>query len=313
MRAVEQPNGKTFFQYIAPDETILASRKDMMHHIKNPPQKQSSKTELSSTKLGNIKVKQFRKKIPMRKKLVSNQVIVTKATTMTRRAFINDKNQCNFHVSSKSFRYEPVIYVPKIKDMLADQDDYDEDYSNFSVEVNDLIDMSNIPNNIKDIEKELVERQLDYESKLSSSEDEDEKEESLIIPSTTSGRTLRKRNSRLVYEEPPLEEEIDNKFYKDLRQQVKAGSVDRNSGKGTPTPLLTVEESKVESAGENEDLEDENEEDYMSDSWEAELFSLKRNPRDKMRFQDEDNEILNDWFAKNPYPDKKEQFEISKI
>ena len=313
MRAVEQPNGKTFFQYIAPDETILASRKDMMHHIKNPPQKQSSKTELSSTKLANIKVKQFRKKIPMRKKLVSNQVIVTKATTMTRRAFINDKNQCNFHVSSKSFRYEPVIYVPKIKDMLADQDDYDEDYSNFSVEVNDLIDMSNIPNNIKDIEKELVERQLDYESKLSSSEDEDEKEESLIIPSTTSGRTLRKRNSRLVYEEPPLEEEIDNKFYKDLRQQVKAGSVDRNSGKGTPTPLLTVEESKVESAGENEDLEDENEEDYMSDSWEAELFSLKRNPRDKMRFQDEDNEILNDWFAKNPYPDKKEQFEISKI
>ena len=121
---------------------------------------------------------------------------------------------------------------------------------------------------------------------------EDEKEESLIIPSTTSGRTLRKRNSRLVYEEPPLEEEIDNKFYKDLRQQVKAGSVDRNSGKGTPTPLLTVEESKVESAGENEDLEDENEEDYMSDSWEAELFSLKRNPRDKMRFQDEDNDHL---------------------
>merc|ERR1719150_2665935 len=55
------------------------------------------------------------------------------------------------------------------------------------------------------------------------------------------------------------------------------------------------------------------EEDYMSDSWEAELFSLKRNPREKLRFQDEDISLLNSWFSRNPYPDKQEQSDIGKI
>merc|ERR1712029_592850 len=64
---------------------------------------------------------------------------------------------------------------------------------------------------------------------------------------------------------------------------------------------------------EKEVIEEEEEEDYMSDSWETELFSLKTNPRDKMRFQDEDNEILNEWFATNPYPDKQEQNDLCKI
>jgi len=128
---------------------------------------------------------------------------------------------------------------------------------------------------------------------------------------------MRKRTARMVYEEPPLEDELDSKFFKSLRQQVKDGSVERIPVNGVATPTTTTENTNTGSVCNHEEEEEKEkeleEEDYMSDSWEAELFSLKRNPREKLRFQEEDNAILSEWFCRNPYPDKQEQSDIGKI
>merc|ERR1712131_267938 len=144
-----------------------------------------------------------------------------------------------------------------------------------SVDVEDISEDSfSCQNNMKDILKELRERQHDYESKLSSSEDEDEPEDYHLM---TAGRTLRKRNTRLIYEEPPLEDELDKKFFRDLRQ-AKSSSVERITEK---EPEITENIKEVDEPTKDEEkevIEEEEEEDYMSDSWETELFSLKTNP-----------------------------------
>ena len=310
MRAVEEPTGRTSFEYLSPDGTIFQSRREMVQSIKKPSTKK--KRPVLKKRSDVISTNHLKRKMPIKKKLVTNQVIVTKATNRQRKLFMKDNKK---KVQSDSFRYEPVIFVPKIINILDDSDysDYDEERENFSIEVDNLLDIKNLPTTIESIKSELTARQLDYESKLSSSEDEEDEEGDAIQTSTPGGRSLRKRNARLVYEEPPLEEELDIKFFRDLKQQAKSSSVERSTGKVTPLTSNSVEPTETESICDDELSEVENDEDYFSDSWEAELFSLKRNPREKMRFQDDDNEILNDWFENNPYPDKKEQTDISKI
>ena len=101
-----------------------------------------------------------------------------------------------------------------------------------------------------DIVKELMERQKDYEAKFSSSEEEAEDVEE---ESVSSRRTLRKRNVRLVYEEPPLEDELDFRFFKDLKQEVKASSIERSSMSDSGK----AEESQDESIPESVESEDD--------------------------------------------------------
>lgn len=286
MRAVEDHTGRTSFQYLSADGRIFHSRRELVHHHKRR----------RHSEIKREKIKQLRKKMPKRKKLVTNQVIVTKATNKQRKQFMS-KNKKN---KSETFRFEPVIFVPKLNDMLVEP--ADKDCNTFSVDVDELKNLDDLKNNVEAIMKELKDRQVDYDSKLSSSEDETEED-------TTPLRKLRKRTSRMVYEEPPLEDELDNKFFKDLKQQGKASSIERMSVNGNVTSTTTTETGKTD----EEDLEEEEGEEYLSDSWEAELFALKRNPRDKMRFQDEDTAILNDWFYRNPYPNKKEQSDLSRI
>ena len=304
MRAVEQPNGNTFFQFLAPDETVLHSKKELKLHLRKPASPAKYKTREVSNKYKHLK-----KKMPKRKKLVSNQVIVTKATSISRKQFLSDNKRFCKSLRVKNFHVEPVVLIPKLKDIIADFDFDSGDYQRTSVDVEDISEDLFSQNNMKDILKELRDRQHDYESKLSSSEDEDEPEDYHLM---TAGRTLRKRNTRLIYEEPPLEDELDKKFFRDLRQ-AKSSSVERITEKEPEITENIKEVDEPTKEEEKEVIEEEEEEDYMSDSWETELFSLKTNPRDKMRFQDEDNEILNEWFATNPYPDKQEQNDLCKI
>ena len=114
-------------------------------------------------------------------------------------------------VDSQTFRYEPTVFVPKLKNILPYPEDYDSQDVKLSVNIGDTKDIDDIPNNLHDILKEMILRQRDYESKFSSSEEEDEVDEEPV----NSRRTLRKRNVRLVYEEPPLEDELDFRFFKD--------------------------------------------------------------------------------------------------
>ena len=309
MRAVETPSGKTFFQYKAPDETVVHTRREMKYFDKKPasPKQKKAKSTLSEAKQKLIeRMENIRKKLPKKKKLVTNQVIVTKATNKLRTEFLSEKKNRKNGIGSRSFRSEPTILIPNLKHLIPDPEDLVEESEEFSINFSDLKEIDHLPNNTKAIKRELRERQKDYESKVSSSEDEDDPEPE---PQVSQGRSLRKRNARLVYEEPPLEDELDLNFYKNLR--TVAGSVEKNSGKSTPAQAEASQE--VSTAEEESDEEDVNDEDYLTDSWESELFSLKKNPRDSKRFQDEDTDILNDWFNSNPYPDKQDQIDLSKI
>ena len=124
MRAVEQPSGRTFFQYLAPDQSIMQSRKEMLQYIKNPP----SKTEKSSSLKASVsKKKKLRKTMPKKKKLVTNQVIVTKSTNEIRQTFLTKNKRVFKKINKHSFRYEPVIFVPNLKDILNQELSSDEE------------------------------------------------------------------------------------------------------------------------------------------------------------------------------------------
>ena len=296
MRAVEDTNGKLSLQYLSPGGKVLESRKEMKGQIKVDKQEQEKREKARNHNLN------VARKMPKKKKLVTNQVLVSKTVIKTRKLLKKDRHYSRL-IDSETFRYEPTVCVPKLKNILPDPEDTQDD--KLSVNIGDFKDIGDMPNNLDVILKEMIDRQRDYESKFSSSEEEDEVDEEPV----NSRRTLRKRNVRLVYEEPPLEDELDFKFFKDFKQQVKAASVERNSVSDSGKAEESQDESIPESVESEEDIDD----DYISDSWETELFALKRNPRDKMRFQEEDNEILNEWFQKSPYPERKEMADIGKI
>ena len=298
MRAIEDTNGKLSLQYLSPGGKILESRKEMKSQIK------VDKLELEKRNKARVYNLNVARRMPKKKKLVTNQVLVSKTVIKTRKLLKKDRHYSRM-IDSQTFRYEPTVVVPKLKNILPDPEEYNSQDVNISADIGDIQDIRDIPNNLNDILKEMIDRQRDYESKFSSSEEEDKVEEE----PANSRRTLRKRNARLVYEEPPLEDELDFNFFKDLKQPVKAASVERNSISDSGKAEESQDESIPESVESEEDIDD----DYISDSWETELFALKRNPRDKMRFQEEDNEILNDWFQKSPYPERKEMADIGKI
>ena len=97
IRAMEQPSGKTVYQYLSPENTLFHSRKEILQLMKRSSHLFSQteinkvgleykrKESLETKKWVDLKVKQFRKKVPKRKKLVTSQVIVTNATKLARK------------------------------------------------------------------------------------------------------------------------------------------------------------------------------------------------------------------------------------
>ena len=77
--------------------------------------------------------------------MVTNQVIVTKATSTQRNQFLS-RNRKN---KSDTFRYEPVICVPKLNDMLIEPEDDNREYQYFSVDIDELKDMTKVKNNVE--------------------------------------------------------------------------------------------------------------------------------------------------------------------
>merc|ERR1712130_973348 len=92
IRAMEHPSGKMVYQYLSPEETVFNSRKDILVHMKKSSHLFSQsdinkvgyeykrKETVETKKWVDLKVKQFRKKVPKRKNLVTNQVIVKNPT-----------------------------------------------------------------------------------------------------------------------------------------------------------------------------------------------------------------------------------------
>ena len=76
MRAVEEPTGRTFFEYLSPDGTIFQSRREMALSIKKPSTKK--KRPVLKKRSDVISTNHLKRKMPIKKKLVTNKVIVTK-------------------------------------------------------------------------------------------------------------------------------------------------------------------------------------------------------------------------------------------
>merc|ERR1711981_651196 len=97
-----------------------------------------------------------------------------------------------------------------------------------------------LANNIDDLKEELRERQLDFESKLSDAEEEVESGPSTPV------RSLRHK-TRLIYEEAPLEDEIDKKVYQQMIQASKENAV-----KAATTKADVSKENAIKAAAESD-------------------------------------------------------------
>ena len=170
MRAVEDTNGKLSLQYLSPGGKILESRKEMKSQIKVDKLEQEKRIK---ARVQNLNVA---RKMPKKKKLVTNQVLVSKTVIKARKLLKKDRHYFRM-IDSQTFRYEPTVVVPKLKNILPDPDQYNSQNVRLSAEIGDIQDIGDIPNNLDDILKELIDRQRDYESKFSSSEEEEEVEE----------------------------------------------------------------------------------------------------------------------------------------
>merc|ERR1712241_435880 len=70
MRAVEEPTGRTSFEYLAPDGTIFNSRREMVQFIKKPSTKK--KRPVLKKRSDVISTNHLKRKMPIKKK-ISNQ------------------------------------------------------------------------------------------------------------------------------------------------------------------------------------------------------------------------------------------------
>lgn len=273
------------------------------------------KDTVETKKWVDLKIKSsFRKKVPKRKKLVTNQVIVEQPLKVMRKTYI-DNGEENFKgLSSEAFRFEPVIFVPRLNNIVKNMDianiltsNTDDIQQKASIPINCVHTDEEISNNIDVLKEELKERQLDFESKHSDAEEEVDSGPSTPV------RSLRHK-TRLIYEEAPLEDEIDKKVYKQFLQNSKeiAEKEKAETEKRIPT-IISLNPTKNATNSQNGSVHGDEEDDCFSDSFEEELLALKKNPREKMRFCPEDVVILDEWFEKSPYPDMKERKEIGKI
>jgi len=326
IRAMEHPSGKMVYQYLSPEETVFTSRKEILVHMKKSSHLFSQsdinkvgyeykrKETVETKKWVDLKVKQFRKKVPKRKNLVTNQVIVKNPTKIMRKAYLDNEEENFKDLSSEAFRFEPVIFVPRLSNVVKNMDieniltsSIEDIQQKTSIPINCVHTDEEMTNNIEELKEELKERQLDFDAKLSDTEEEIES-----APSTPV-RSLRNK-ARLIYEEAPLEDEIDKKVYQQMIQASKesAAKPPNEPEKRVPT-IISLNPNKKPANSQNGSIQGDEEDDCFSDSFEEELLALKRNPREKMRFCSEDVAILDEWFEKSPYPDRKEQKEIGRI
>lgn len=342
IRAMEHPSGKMVYQYLSPDETIFHSRKEILAHMKKDSHLFSQsdinkvgfeykrKETVETKKWVDLKVKQFRKKVPKRKNLVTNQVIVKNPSKIMRKAYIENEEENYKDLSSEAFRFEPVIFVPRLSNVVKNIDieniltsSIEDIQQKTSIPINCVHTDEELTNNIDELKEELKERQLDFDAKISDAEEEVDSGPSTPV------RSLRNK-ARLIYEEAPLEDEIDKKVWQQMMQARKdnASKLVNEPEKKAPTEpekrtsnepekrmptIISLNPTKKPASSQNGSVHGDEEDDCFSDSFEEELLALKRNPREKMRFCSEDVAILDEWFEKSPYPDKKEQKEIGRI
>ena len=90
------------------------------------------------------------RRMPKKKKLVTNQVLVSKTVIKTRKLLKNDRHYSRM-IDSQTFRYEPTVVVPKLKNILPDPEEYNSQDVKLSADIGDIQDIEDIPNNLNDI------------------------------------------------------------------------------------------------------------------------------------------------------------------
>lgn len=184
---------------------------------------------------------QQRQKVPKRKRLISNQVLITRKIKSLRNEFINDDGL----LGSDAFRLEPVIFVPRLQNIVKNMDLQEMfqscEASQISIPINCIHSDEGLENNIEDIRSELRDRQLDYGRKLSGDEEDS-------IETTVEQRSLRFRQRMNYNEGSPLDEEIFQTMINKprfFRQKTASEQVTEDEEETKEWNRFTAEETKL--------------------------------------------------------------------
>lgn len=126
MRSSPQSTGELKFEFLSPTNLLLTSRKDVLNHLKKKkndaaePEEQGDEERKQGEfkKWADIKMRQFRRKMPKRKRLVSNQVLVNSKVKAIRR----EVEQSGEPAATDLFRHEPVVFIPRLLSIVKNMD-----------------------------------------------------------------------------------------------------------------------------------------------------------------------------------------------
>ena len=140
--------GAARFEFLSPDNVRLSSRKEVLDHLKakkrstaaaEPAEEQAADEERKQGEFkrwADIKMRQFRRKMPKRKRLVSNQVLVNAKLKALRRA----AEQAEDGSAGQLFLREPVVFVPRLPSIVKNMDLKEELDNNSPADIRNKVD-----------------------------------------------------------------------------------------------------------------------------------------------------------------------------
>ena len=177
MRCISQKAGELKFQFMAPDNSLFTSRRQVLAYLqkKKPSSVEmeiDTNTEENDQQEGTDSSAEVKQEDALEKKeeipdvtkskdLITNQVLVDNDLKSYRKFAITDAG-----LAEETFRFEPVVFVPKIRALVQDME-LDEDLltepSSISVPINCIHSDEKLPNNIKDIQEVLRSVQIQHD------------------------------------------------------------------------------------------------------------------------------------------------------